>query len=58
MGRVATATAIAERDDPSISSRNHRQPPEDGGEQNVQFLLRVLPLKTLPDSEVSRSLES
>ena len=32
-GRSCTATAIAERDDPSISSPNHRQPPEDGSDE-------------------------
>ena len=40
MGTVATATVIAERDGPCISSPNHRQPPEDGGdEQSVYHLL-------------------
>ena len=40
MGAVVTATATEERDGPHISSPNHKQPPEDGGdEQIVHYLL-------------------
>ena len=39
MGAVATATVIAERDGPCISSPNHRQPPEDGGDEKYVYYL-------------------
>ena len=40
MGSIATATVIAERDGPCISSPNHGQPPEDAGdEQFVYYFL-------------------
>ena len=42
MGTVATATAMAERDGPSISRPNHKPPPEDGGDgQIVHYLLSL-----------------
>ena len=40
IGAIATAGAIAERDGSYISSQNHWQTPEDGGDgQNVHNLL-------------------
>ena len=42
MGAVVTATVIAKQDGSHISSVNHRQPPENGGDgQNVCYLLSL-----------------
>ena len=47
MCAISTAVTIAERDDPRVSSPNHRQSPEDRGDwQNIRNLL---PRKGLVD---------